>query len=105
MLAIERSPEDCNQKCSFCSEQKAAALWMGDIDIFVCSICAVELLPQLMADAIVGGTTIKTLQTSKETPHSIKREGRIMERFHSAFSGALIRKIRIESGSRDESGK
>ncbi|WP_159956341.1 hypothetical protein [Pseudomonas sp. R76] len=105
MLVIEGSLADCNQKCSFCSEQKATALWMGDIDVFVCSICAVELLPQLMADAIVGAINIQNLQNLMQASHSIQKERLILERFHKAFSSALIRKIRIESGSLDDPDK
>ncbi|MGH8601255.1 MAG: hypothetical protein ACREXR_00275 [Gammaproteobacteria bacterium] len=95
MFVADRSPEDCNELCSFCSDRKADALWMGKIDIFACSLCAVEILPQLMADAIVGGTSVDHIRTSKATPHEIQKESRILERYHSAFSGALIRKLRI----------
>lgn len=59
-----------------------------------CSHCAIEHLPQLMADAIVGSLSIEQLQTSTGPTCEISKESRIRERFHSAFSSALIRKIR-----------
>lgn len=99
MFVSERSPKDCNELCSFCSDRKADAVWIGKVDIFACATCAAELLPQLMADAIVGAVSIEILRSSKDTPHEIQKEGRILERFHSAFSGALIRKLRIAPAS------
>lgn len=97
MFVTDRSPEDAEEICSFCDDHKASALWMGKIDIFVCKLCAVELLPQLIADAIVGSISISQLKQSKKTSHEIKNAGRIMERFEGAFSGALIRKIQKET--------
>lgn len=94
MLITERSPEDANSLCSFCEENKADALWMGKIDIFACKHCASELLPQLMADAIVGGLNFKQLQNATGPTINISQESRIRERFHSAFSSALLRKMR-----------
>ncbi len=55
---------------------------------------AAEHLPQLMADAIVGSLSIEQLQASTGPTCEINKEPRIRERFHSAFSSALIRKIR-----------
>lgn len=94
MLINERCPEDSTETCSFCGENTAKALWMGKSDIFVCSHCAIEHLPQLMADAIVGSISIEQLQASTDPTCEINKELRIRERFHSAFSSALIRKIR-----------
>lgn len=94
MLINERCPDDSTETCSFCEDNPAKALWMGKIDIFACSHCAIEHLPQLMADAIVGSLSIEQLQTSTGPTYEISKESRIRERFHSAFSSALIRKIR-----------
>lgn len=38
-------------KCSLCGK-RADAMWGGDTNVFVCSTCAVDTLPQLIADAI-----------------------------------------------------
>lgn len=39
-------------KCSIC-DRDAVAMWRGKIDIFVCYKCATDVLPRLIADAIV----------------------------------------------------
>jgi|GEM_PF-4718863 len=85
--------------CSFCGERPATALWMGQIEIFSCSVCASETLPQLMADAIVGGLDFKHVELSSGATTALTKEPRILERFHGAFSGALLRKIRAKSAS------
>jgi len=94
MLITERSPEDENSLCSFCDENTADALWMGKIDIFACRHCASELLPQLMADAIVGGLDFNKIKSATGPTINFSKESRIIERFHSAFSSALLRKMR-----------
>jgi hypothetical protein len=40
--------------CSFCGEPNAAGWWMGRQYVSVCRRCALEVLPCLMADALVG---------------------------------------------------
>jgi hypothetical protein len=40
--------------CSFCGESESAAWWMGHQQVSVCRRCALEVLPCLMADALVG---------------------------------------------------
>ena len=97
MLITEREPEDLNAKCSFCGENKASGLWMGDIDIFCCKHCAISLLPQLMADSIVGSTSINELKKSTGATIKITNEAYILKRFYSSFSSALIRKMRAEN--------
>lgn len=97
MLIHERDLNDTKQDCSFCEENKADALWMGKIDVFLCMHCATEVIPQLMADAIVGGTSLGTIEKSTGPTIEISRERRIMERFNSSFKSALIRKIRQRS--------
>jgi hypothetical protein len=41
------------QRCCLCGEPPSA-YWRGEVVIAVCSRCAVEVLPKLIADAIVG---------------------------------------------------
>jgi hypothetical protein len=42
-------------KCTFCGENTARAYWRCvEKDVSVCRSCAVEVLPRLMADALVG---------------------------------------------------
>jgi len=44
-------PEDV--RCSVCGEP-GAAIWVGEEDIVVCRRCAFEVLPKLMADAVLN---------------------------------------------------
>jgi len=80
--------------CSFCGEDRATGVWIGDKTIFCCKHCAMQLLPQLMADAIVGGISEAEIKDKKKLPAEIKQEDTILRRFHAAFSTALICKIR-----------
>lgn len=41
--------------CCVCGEQPAA-YWRGERVVAVCATCAVEVLPKLIADAVVGPT-------------------------------------------------
>lgn len=81
--------------CSFCGEGKATGVWMGhEKTIFCCKQCATQYLPQLMADAIVGGISEAELKGEEKPPVEIKQENTILQRFHAAFSTALILKTR-----------
>jgi hypothetical protein len=70
---------------------------MGHVEIFSCGHCASELLPQLMADAIVGDLNLNDVRSSSGPTVELTRQSRILERFNSAFSSALLRKIRLGS--------
>ncbi len=49
---IDRRPGPLEYECSFCGEL-ATAYWSTDYSaVFVCRTCAIEALPQLMADAV-----------------------------------------------------
>ena len=95
MLVAELSPEDAISSCSFCGESKPSAMWRGQIEIFACTHCASEFLPQLMADAIVGGLSLNHINSSSGPTDALTKQSRIIERFNGAFSGALLRKIRL----------
>ncbi len=95
MLIQEHDKESGIENCSFCSEADPSAMWMGSKPIFVCRKCATHHLPQLIADAIVGGTSDYHFKNKETTPSEIMQEKEILKRFYSAFSGALIRKNRI----------
>lgn len=82
------------EACSFCGEREPSGIWMGEKVIFCCKFCAINYLPQLMADAIVDGTTEEQLKDKEVLPAHITNEKHILSRFHGAFSSALIRKIR-----------
>lgn len=41
-------------RCSFCGERHATAFWQDWRTVSCCRRCAVEVLPKLMADAVVG---------------------------------------------------
>jgi hypothetical protein len=42
------------ETCSFCGAPQAAGWWHGEQRVSVCRTCAVQTLPRLMADALVG---------------------------------------------------
>lgn len=42
-----------NAQCKFCDE-KATAVWYGTPDFYCCPKCAVEVLPKMIADSILG---------------------------------------------------
>ncbi len=42
--------------CDICGERPAAAYWAGQKEFCVCRKCALEVLPRLAADAVVGDT-------------------------------------------------
>lgn len=83
-----------DEKCTFCGEKKANGMWRGTTDIFVCKRCALDKLPQLMADTIVGGTDERFIQNSTGATKNITQEDYILKRFYSAFSSALLMKLR-----------
>lgn len=43
-----------DSKCGICGNSKAVAGWMGQDLLAVCRGCAIEVLPKLLADAVVG---------------------------------------------------
>lgn len=43
-----------DRKCSACGNDYAIARWVGHQSINICRDCAIEVLPQLIADAIAG---------------------------------------------------
>jgi ribosomal protein L37AE/L43A len=54
--AVEEINEFPNAKCSIC-DKTASAMWRGAIDFFICPKCATNILPRLIADAIVQPQT------------------------------------------------
>ena len=38
--------------CSFCGKKEPTGFWAGGDLVFCCRVCAMEILPALMADAI-----------------------------------------------------
>lgn len=95
-MIVESFEKNCGEAevCSFCGEGKATGVWMGsEKTIFCCKGCATQLLPQLMADAIVGGISEAEIKNKEKLPVEITQENTILQRFHAAFSTALIRKI------------
>lgn len=83
-----------NEKCSFCGENESSGMWRGHQTIFCCKPCATQYLPQLMADTILGGTSVEQIKNQKTLPVEITKENQILQRYHGAFSTALIRKLR-----------
>ena len=81
------------ENCSFCGENNPTGVWIGKKTIFSCKSCAHSYLLQLIADSIVGGTTLEAIESGKNLPVEITSEKTIIQRFHSAYSTALIRKL------------
>ena len=95
-MIIENFDKDSKENCTFCGERKADAAWLASEDqVYCCKYCATMYLPQLMADAIVGGTTLASIEKSTGATIEVSHEDKILKRFHSAFSSALIQKLRI----------
>lgn len=93
-MLIKEFDANCAEKCALCDENKADAIWTCAKDIYVCKRCALDFLPQLMADAIVGGTDKKFIKSATGATNNLTKETYILKRFHSAFSSALLRKFR-----------
>lgn len=53
---VKEISEFPNAKCSICNKP-ASAMWRGSIDLFICPECATNILPRLIADAIVQPQT------------------------------------------------
>jgi hypothetical protein len=75
--------QGCTGRCSVCGEE-SSAYWAGVTLIEVCSPCAVDVLPQLTADAIHCTTDVATESTAQ----------RMLTRFWRALSLRLIREQR-----------
>jgi hypothetical protein len=53
-MMIDKSDTECpysGMACSICGKM-SSAVWSGETTIFVCSECAVNILPALIADAV-----------------------------------------------------
>ncbi len=86
-------------KCTFCAENDGTGVWMTQSknDVYCCASCAIDILPQLMADSIVGGTSLNAIQNSKGATNNVTKEPHILKRFNSAFNCALISKLRLSN--------
>jgi hypothetical protein len=65
--------------CSFCSCQATGFWSKGDIEIFLCSNCAKEILPALYADTIY-----------RESAHMLQAANKAVADFLSVFWRALF---------------
>ena len=93
-------PESDSSKCTFCADNTANALWLGSKgEIYCCKPCAIDTPPQFIADAIVGGLTEAQIRNSTGATNTITKEQEILKAFHSAFSSALITKLRRSNES------
>ena len=88
-MMIYDSPDEKDHTCHMCGKNKANAFWNGEQQFFVCRNCAVEKLPELIADAVVDG--INEHSVTRPT-NRVTRIETIEANFHSAFSSALVRK-------------
>jgi hypothetical protein len=77
--------------CTFCGTPDTSGYWRGvEGDVAVCRGCAVEVLPKLLADALVGERgdnpqTIGQLHRQLET---------VLKNFWQAVAGAVWRAVR-----------
>jgi len=53
-MAFIKQKERSRLKCAFCDNHPVAYWHLGTSDLKVCSTCAVDLLPRLIADAIAA---------------------------------------------------
>lgn len=58
-------------KCSFCGKNKADGVYFGEggaTEVFCCCVCAVEVLPMLMADSVHSADI--RIQVEKQKAHA-----------------------------------
>jgi hypothetical protein len=77
--------------CTFCESPEVSAYWHTPAgDIAICSDCAVEVLPQLLADALVG--------ERGDRPNIMGQLHRqlvtVLKKFWEAAAGAVSRSVR-----------
>lgn len=77
-----------------CSFMAAEGTW--DIDLHVCTACAVQILPQLIADSVARGVASQ----GKWIPYNIERD--MLLGFNRALALALQRRGWEEKADRDE---
>ena len=57
---------DIPEKCSFCGNDSPQSFWHGGENVRTCRGCAIDILPKLLADSIVGDRRSPTLLVSVE---------------------------------------
>jgi hypothetical protein len=77
--------------CTFCGRPEASGYWRGvEDDVAVCRGCAVEVLPKLLADALVGERGDNP-QTTGQLHRKLET---VLKNFWQAVAGAVWSAVR-----------
>jgi hypothetical protein len=79
-------------KCCLCGERRANGLWQGSTLLLICRWCAIDTLPQLMADAFVDACH-EGRPLHKELHDAVEH---INKKFYQAVAKAMCRSERRE---------
>jgi len=87
-------------KCIICGSP-AAAVWVGEETVAVCKRCALEILPKLIADAVLNslGDIDRFISSLEETQAVFNTN------FYRACLMGLWRRVRDERGSEEVEGE
>ncbi len=75
-------------KC-FCCQGRSDAFWFGELYVEICRVCATEVLPALIADAILPEGSLDTLIAERELP-------KIEKTFWKAVASGVAHNARTE---------
>lgn len=68
---------DEEPSCQLCDKNPSDAMWMAGHDLWICSECAVETLPKLIADAV--------LNRQRAPKHDLPVANRTLDRVYAEF--------------------
>lgn len=93
LIPIKRDEHDfeLSRKCSFC-ESPSTAYWTMANTVEVCSACALDILPALIADAAVGH--MKHADRAREAAE--RGLDRLTATYWKAVTSAIARAVRPE---------
>jgi hypothetical protein len=77
--------------CNFCRERNASAYWTGNHWLSVCRGCALDILPKLLADAIIGERVIPDTCL----PNVLRDLEKIQANFWPGIASAFARVMRL----------
>ncbi len=91
-------PVNCKKhSCNFC-DCHATAFWQTSNSVMVCSMCAVDILPKLIADATLTGLNFQDkmayARAAEQTLESIAKNF-----YRASFSFALRKLSEMKKGS------
>lgn len=92
-MFIQEFDSQVKRNCSFCGVRRADAIWMSfDGELFCCHECALGILPQFAADALVGAMDAMQLESLSGDNTAMTKERELLSRFIAAFEVAVQRR-------------